>query len=175
MPVEYLNDRDVDAALDAELRGLLSTCFQNPWDDRFRKQRYYHEMPQHRWLIRDGDRLVAHTAAHDKVIGSEAGDLAIGGIAEVCVHPDYRGRGFVREMLAASHAWLIADGRAFSVLFGDERVYRSSGYVPATNPIRHLIPETGTWVTEPIPYALVRPLTSQPWPAGEIDLRGPTF
>ena len=43
--------------------------------------------------------MVAHLAIHDKVIGTTAGDLRVGGIAEVCVAAAQRGQGLVRRLM----------------------------------------------------------------------------
>jgi len=58
---------------------------------------------------------------------------------------------------------------------GIAQVYGSSGYRTVDNPIRHLVPKTDDWMTEPLTYFLVKPLASIPWPDGMIDLRGPKF
>jgi predicted N-acetyltransferase YhbS len=173
--IDYIADSKVDAALDAQLRALLSACFTGPHNERFKTQRYYNEMPQHRWLIREPGRVIAHVALHDKIIGTAAGDQRIGGVAEVAVHPDFRGRGLVQQLLAKSHDWLAAQGVPFGFLFGDWAVYKSSGYVPVKNLIRRFVPERSEWVTEPISGAMVKVIGKTPWPDGEIDLRGPTF
>src|SRR6266436_3571502 len=103
--IDYVPDSQVDAALDEQLRALLSACFTGPRNERFKAQRYCHEMPQHRWLIREPGRVIAHVALHDKIIGSMEGDRSIGGVAEVAVHPDFRGQGLVRRLLAEGHEW----------------------------------------------------------------------
>jgi len=176
MRIEYIEDHKVSAALDAELRALLSSCFTGESNEVFCHQRFFHEMPSHRWLGRDGeDQLVAHLAIHDKVIGTTAGDLHVGGIAEVCVAVAQRGRGLVRRLLAEGQDWMIGQGMSFGTLFGNARVYGSSGYRAVDNPIRYLIPKTDSWLTEPLTNFLVKPLASIPWPDGMIDLRGPKF
>jgi len=176
MHFEYLEDRNVDAALDAELRNLLSTCFTGKINEVFHHQRFFSEMPAHRWLARDSEgKLVAHLALHDKTIGTTAGDLRVGGIAEVCVAPSHRGQGLVRRLLTLSDEWMVAQGVPFSTLFGNQGVYSSSGYRQVDNPLRHLIPSTGVWREEPLAGFLIKPLGSVAWPSGLIDLRGPKF
>jgi predicted N-acetyltransferase YhbS len=174
-PIDYVPDSQVDAALDEQLRALLSACFTGPHNERFKTQRFYHEMPQHRWLIREPGRVIAHVAFHDKVVGTTAGDQRIGGVAEMAVHPDFRGQGLVRRLLAEGHEWLAARGVPFGFLFGDWAVYKSSGYVPVENLIRRFVPERNKWVTQSISSAMVKVIGKTPWPDGEIDLRGPTF
>lgn len=169
--VNYLPDCLVDDALDAELRRLLVTCFTKPQDIVFKTQRYFCEPYSHRWVIRDErGALVAHMGLHTKQVETGKGVLPVGGIAEVCVHPDYRGRGYVKMMLGRVHAWLSQHGFAFAVLFGDPRVYGSSGYVQVCAQM-HGGGETG-W--KPI-RIMVRELSGTPWPQGGVRLPGPTF
>lgn len=122
----YVYDPTVDDALDEALRRLLSCCFSVPV---LRRQRFNYELPAHRWILfeTDGDPF-AHVAVHDKHIGTPDGDVRVGGVAEVCVHPSRRGQGHVRTLLESAHAWMRQQGMAFSILFGRPEVYGGSGY-----------------------------------------------
>jgi predicted acetyltransferase len=131
-----------------------------------------------------GGDLIAHAAAHDKVIvarpeGEEEEELRVAGIAEVMVHPAARGMGHVKELLGVAHPALERMGFAFAVLFGRPAVYRSSGYLVAENPIRYYDDESEGWKTErfrePERSFMYRPLRRADWPAGIIDIRGPRF
>ena len=174
--IEFIEDAAVDAGLDRQLRTLLALCFTRPCDVVFRDRRYFHEPPRWRWFVRDAaGELIAHVAVHDKRIGTGAGELRIAGIAEVCVHPQHRGHGLVRDLLVTVHAWLIAQDIPVAMLFGDKKHYTSSGYRNVSNPIRHLKPETGVWIVEPSDWVMVKPLRDFTWPSGIVDLRGPTF
>jgi len=176
MHLEYIEDRNVDAALDADLRKLLSTCFTGKINEVFLHQRFFSEMPAHRWLARDSDgQLVAHLALHDKIFGTTAGDLRVGGIAEVCVIPSHRGQGLVRGLLALSDEWMIKEGVPFGTLLGNHGVYGSSGYRKADNLLRYFVPSTGEWREESLSGFLIKPFGTIPWPSGLIDLRGPKF
>jgi GNAT superfamily N-acetyltransferase len=176
MQLEYIEDRNVDAALDAELRGLLSTCFTGKTNEIFQHQRFFSVMPQHRWLARSSEgQLVAHLALHDKIIGTTVGDLRVGGIAEVCVTPSHRGQGLVRQLLALSDDWMTRQGVPFGILLGKQEVYGSSGYRQADNLVRYLVPSTGEWLEQSFSYFLIKPFGAIPWPTGLIDLRGPKF
>ncbi len=173
--VSYLPDATVDAALDAEIRTLLTTCFKKPQDTVFETQRYFREPYPHRWIIRDTDgRMVAHIGVHEKGVHADGTVLLIAGIAEVCVHPDCRGRGYVRCMLDTVHARMGDAGRLFAVLFGNPDIYRSSGYRPAGNLVLDAeAPGGGT--RRATAAALVRPLATRPWPTDEVYLPGPSF
>ena len=174
--IEFIEDSAVDAELDRQLRQLISTCFTKPGDAVFRDRRYFHEPPHWRWFVRGTPtELIAHIAAHDKVIGLSTGDLRIAGIAEVCVHPQHRGQGLVRELLAVAHTWLTAQEIPLAVLLGDKKHYSSSGYRNISNPVRHWKPDPGVWLTETSDWVMVKPLRNFDWPTGLVDLRGPTF
>ena len=174
--IEFIEDSAVDAELDRQLRQLLSSCFTKPGDSIFRDRRYYHEPPRWRWFVRGSPtELIAHIAAHDKTIGLPTGHLRIAGVAEVCVHPRHRGQGLIREILATAHAWLTAHGVPAAVLFGDKKHYASSGYTNIFNSIRHHDPTTGVWAEKSFDCIMVKSLQPMDWPAGPVDLRGPTF
>jgi predicted N-acetyltransferase YhbS len=106
---------------------------------------------------------------HERHIETGGIVYRVGGMAEVCVHPDYRGRGYVRTMLRRIHAWLPGEGFVFSVLFGDAAIYASSGYVQVAN---LSYGGAGEWKQA---MAMVRELAHIPWPAGEVHLPGKKF
>lgn len=174
LTVVNLPDSEVDEALDAELRNLLSVCFvRTPC---FRERRYCHEVPLHRWMIRDtAEGLVAQVALHAKEVyhGREA--IRCGGVAEVCVHPDYRGRGYVRKLLGEVHAWLRERGVPFAVLYGATDIYASSGYASVANLFRDIANEDGTVRRHAMDWAMVAALGDRAWPDGEVFLPGPSI
>jgi len=175
MDVEYLADSSVDASEDAQIRGLLTTCFTKPEDAVFKDQRYFIEPYPHRWVIRDTQGyIIAHIGVHEKTVEADGRHFRIGGIAEVCVHPEYRGRGFVKKMLSCVHDWLIRNKFDFALLFGDPCIYGSSGYVQVDNLAHDDATATGERCSSQSP-AMVRPLTETPWPGGEAYLPGPKF
>ncbi len=169
--IEYLSDNSVDDALDQKIRGLLTTCFTKPQDVVFKDRRYFQEPYPHRWVIRDGQGvIVAHIGVHEKEVEAEGTTFRIGGICEVCVHPDYRGRGYVRIMLNSIHEWLCRHGFVFAVLFGNPLVYGSSGYVQRTN--LFLGGGEQEWKQA---KGMIRELSGMPWPGEDVHLPGPGF
>jgi len=169
--IEYLADDTVDDALDQELRGLLASCFTKPQDVVFRDRRYFREPYPHRWVMRDKRGLiVSHVGVHEKQIESGGHTYRIGGIAEVCVHPAHRGNGYVRMMLKCIHEWLTGRGIVFAVLFGDARVYGSSGYVQVANLFRGGGDEGWTKT-----IAMIRELSGTSLPHEDMHLPGPEF
>lgn len=169
----YRADSTLTAAEDRQLRRLLFACF--PHEPIFLARRFVTKCPAHRWLIHGASgEIIAHAAIHDKIIGTENGDIAVGGIAEVCVASKYRGRRLAKRLLDTMHAWLKARGIPFVILFGQPRVYASSGYALITNELRAQNSLARHWN----PFCgkpLVKCLTGAEWPTGVIDLKGPTF
>jgi len=158
---------------DHDLRHLLLTGF--PYETALLTRRYIHQPPAHRWLVRTpSGELIAHVAAHDKLISIAGQDIRIGGIAEVCVAHHFRGRHLVGKTLNEAHAWMRRESIPFAMLFGHPRVYTSSGYSVIDNPIvaeSSLVYQWNPFKGKP----MIHPITTQPWPPGPVDLHGPTF
>lgn len=171
-----LIEPDVSEEEDVALRELLSTCFTKAQDAVFRAQRFWQERPARHYLVREaGGRLIAHANYHDKRLGTERGEVQIGGVGDVCVHPEARGQGLVRVMLAELHRDLQEQGIPFGMLFGNHNVYRSSGYVPISNLLHYRERGSDQWTTRASPEAMIKVLGTETLPEGTLDLRGPLF
>ena len=172
--IQLVPDSDVSAALDRQIRELLAICF--PHESVFAAQRFLYEKPKYRWCVFSNEtQLVAHTALHIKTIKTESGKYGIGGIAEVCVHPEFRRRGLVHTMMDRIDELLISDKIPFSMLFGKGKIYHSSGYFEVKNKIRRYDPKTDEWIVEVNNDAKYKELSDLKWPEGLIDLQGPMF
>jgi GNAT superfamily N-acetyltransferase len=166
-----------DAAMtedeDRRLRRLLVSCFAyNPY---FRFRRFHLERPGHHWVARNAaGQFVAHAAVHEKVLGTGSGEIRVGGVADVCVAADHRGLGILKTMLGTIHDWMAAREMPFSMLFGQPRIYASSGYVVIGNELHASNSIARRWFpTKGKP--MIKSLAGILWPNCSIDLRGPTF
>lgn len=127
-------------------------------------------------MIRDeGGMLAAHVAVHDKKVYHCDEVIPFGGVAEVCVRPEFRGRGYVKALLAEAHTWLRGRNVPFAVLYGATGIYSSSGYENVTNLFRDVANADGKVVRQPTDWAMVAPLSARGWPMGDVYLPGPTF
>ena len=171
--IKYIQDSNVDEKLNKKIIELLSICFTK--EPVLQHRRYCKEMPQHRWYIEDEKKLIAHLALHEKKITTEKGAFPIGGVAEVCVHPDHRGNGYVKQMLLEAHQWLKENKYPFALLFGEREIYSSSGYSAVKNEIRYFDDKVEEWVQEINPHAMKNVLGNISWPQGLININGPTF
>lgn len=171
MNLQYLKDADVSVELDKKIRALLSTCFIKGQDaEIFSRQRYYNEMPEHRYMFWNKGDLIAHIAVHDQEVLIDEIPYPICGIAEVCVHPNYRKQGMVKILLGKIHLARMEYGDAYSILFGDEEVYSSSGYLCVDN-LKTLNPSKEWSVTG---HTMVHALNKK-WPDCEVKLVGIPF
>lgn len=171
--VKYIKDQKVSRELDQKLRDSLYKCF--PRREIFKHQRYYKEMPQHRWYLEDKNKIIAHVAVHEKEILNKQKLIKIGGVAEVFVLPDYRKMGLAKLLLEKAHQWMENNKIPFSMLFGKPKIYRSSGYFVIENEIRYFDYQEKKWHCEKIPDAMAKLITGKKWPDGKIDIQGPTF
>ena len=126
--------------------------------------------------VEDG-RVVAHAAIFPRVIGTERGDILIGGLARVCTDAAMRGRGLGQAVVR--EAFRLVDAgefefslfqttpsvRPFYVKLGcvpvENRIINRSAEDPAANPFWHEV--------------VMRYPAGEGWPAGTIDLRGPGY
>ena len=176
IPIVHFYDFQITPAQDESLRDLFKICFKRELA-YLEHQRFFRELPPHRWIIfGDDEEIVAHIAVYEKILGTDSGFLPVIGIAEVCVAPAHRGRGYVRALLSEIHDWARAQGFSWSMLFGARGIYASSGYAPVDNPLRSIDYQSGEWQTETSTWAQVCALSETAiWPSGTIDLRGPHF
>jgi predicted acetyltransferase len=171
--IKHIQDTNVDAELDKKIIQLLSMCFVK--EPVLQQQRFVKEMPQHRWYIEDENKMIAHVALHEKNMSTKNAEFPFGGIAEVAVHQDFRGRGYIKKILIQIHNWLKTNKYPFVILFGETEIYASSGYSPVQNEIKYFKNETNKWTIEINRHALKSVLGSNPWPEGMIDIKGPMF
>jgi len=171
--VKYIKDQKVTRELDLKLRDSLFKCF--PRREIFKHQRYYKEMPQHRWYLEDKNKIIAHVAVHEKKILNDQKLIKIGGVAEVFVLPEYRKMGLAKGLLEKAHQWMESNKIPFSMLFGKPKIYKSSGYFVIENEIRYFDFHEKKWYSEQIPDAMAKLITGKKWPEGKIDIQGPTF
>jgi aminoglycoside 2'-N-acetyltransferase I len=134
------------------------------------------------WFLyrRDGQLAGSCRLLHRR---AKAGDdeLVLGGIGNVCSHPDARGIGAAKACMLAAAEYMLQSGKVdFGMLFCRERVvgfYRKVGWREIENDIvsasRPRVPQTAS------PrggggYVMIHPgrKSLEQWPAGAIDLNG---
>lgn len=172
--VEHMPDSSVTAQDDQRLRDLLCLCYTGPQDHVFKQRRYFDQPPQERWIIRDGDRIIAHNALHVKKVHAGGQTWKVAGVAEMAVHPDYRGKGLALAVLRAGDQWAKAQGLDAVLVPGGSTMYEKNGYVSLRRPLiitphNSSIEKTETWDLRVLLFK------DKSWPEGPVDLKGPLF
>jgi GNAT superfamily N-acetyltransferase len=125
-------------------------------------------------VLLDGQRLVAHASIFPRVIGTDEGEMLIGGLARVCTDPAMRGHGLGEQVVREAFK-LVDAGQFDAALFQTKqsvrpfyeklgctlvqnRIVNSLGDDPAANPF---------W-----DEVVMRYPSSASWPPGTIDLCG---
>jgi GNAT superfamily N-acetyltransferase len=128
-------------------------------------------------VVLENDRVVAHAAMLPRTIGTEVGDLRIGGLSRVCSDPNLRGHGLGELVVRAAFCLVDESEFDFALFQTNERVrsfYEKLGAVIIENPIVNSLAEDPT--ARPFwDEFVMRYPSDRRWPSGTIDLRGPGY
>jgi predicted N-acetyltransferase YhbS len=127
------------------------------------------------FLIREGGRVVAHSSAYPRTIGTSKGDITVLALARVCTDPAVRGRKLGDAVVRKTFE-LVNHGPFPFALFQtstDVRpFYERLGAVAIDNTFVNSLAADPTinpfWAEVPMRYPAIGD-----WPGGQIDLRGP--
>lgn len=167
MTPSRIADQSVDQALDLEIRQLLQACF--PKEAKFKTQRHYNQPPAMRWLLRNEDKPIGHIAAHQKSFRSGSATYRFCGISEVCILPDYRGKGQLAPLLQALEDYYIGQSYDFLILLGAAKVYEQFGYQIARNVY---FPSQSSAPSE---FAMYKVIGDSSWLETSVEIDGPYF
>ena len=124
------------------------------------------------FVIRDQNRVLAHALIFNREIFTAQGPMNVGALAAVCVHPDFRGRGWGESVVRAAFDFLPELGAEVSLFqTGVPSFYEKLGGRLVLNRFfngDH--PDNPFWDVCEMIYP-----ASFPWPDGDIDLNGPGY
>ncbi len=115
------------------------------------------------------DEVRAHTLLFRREIFTSRGPLLVGALAAVCVHPDYRGRGWGAAVVRAAFGFLPEMGVEVALFqTGVPKFYEKLGSHMVNNRFFN-----GTDSGNPFwdSYVMIYPASCH-WPDGPIDLNG---
>lgn len=172
---DLIDELELTKQDEASLRRLLAVSFPG-YPDRV----YYKQIPHQRILAWDAETLAGHVAIDRRVMALAGQPIRTLGLIDVCVAPGYRSRGIASALLAEAERLGRSWRCQYAVLFADDpRVYDANGYRYADNPciwLRIHEHQTLGIAQEALPDALmVKPLGTEPWQPGELDLLGYLF
>ncbi len=126
------------------------------------------------FVIGEGENpVLAHALIFRREIFTQSGPLLVGALATVCVHPDYRGRGWGADVVRAAFDYLPELGVEVSLFqSGVQAFYEKLGGRRVANSFFDGTRADGL-KANPFwdPCEMIYP-ASFAWPDGEIDLNG---
>lgn len=175
--LQMLAEHEIPDSLSEEIAGLLGVCFPNTFEGRS----YYKQLPHFRLLFRIGGKLVAQLGIDSRMINVDARILRIFGVIDLCVHPDHRRAGIASQLLSKAEEIARVHHRDHVVLMADRHdLYLRCGFLrvePA--PTKWLAIDDRKTVDvfqrDLADCFMIKPLSGQSWPGGEIDLLGYLF
>ncbi len=83
---------------------------------------------EHNYVVTDGDTLCAAVGAYDHSLRVVGQDIPCRGIGNVAVHPDHRGRSYMKLAMEMAVEDMVRDGVALSALGGRRQRYQYFSY-----------------------------------------------
>jgi predicted N-acetyltransferase YhbS len=126
------------------------------------------------FVVREGDRVVAHASFDPRAISTENGEINVLALARVCTDPAARGRRLGQSVVQAAFELVDQGAFPFSLFQTTDQVrpfYERLGASPIHNRFVNSLahPTANPW-WNPV---ILRYPSGPGWPEGEIDLRGP--
>jgi hypothetical protein len=179
MEVRELSESELTAEMDRQILELQQLAF--PQTVEFKTQRWWHTpaRPEDRWfLVFEGPRLIGSVRVVHRTIATSGGPRLIGGVANVCSHPEARGSGAAKAAMRATAAY-IGRSADFGLLGCGTKVhgfYAGLGWADMTDTVSmiHADGHHGPVAANPEHYNMIYPgrCGLDQWPAGPIDLNG---
>lgn len=136
--------------------------------------------PHLRVLAWETQDLVGHCGGAIRQIAIGDGSFMVMGVADLCVLPDFQGRGLARLLLHRLETVATERGLDFLVaMSGESSFFAATGFSG--------VPVRAVWLSYLNGRSLglcrrrlddsvfVKPLAGRAWPSGELDLLGPMF
>ncbi len=176
--VEIVDEREMNAELDARIREVLRACFPD-WKDIFQERRTWHSTPPiFSVLAWDDDKIIGHIAVVVRTITTTWNfRYNVASVQGVCVLPDKRQAGLARRMLQLAVDEAKRRGFVFAILYCKEPLvsfYASQGWKLADDSIV-------MWNQRDLPISMrsncpmYRELAGIPLPDGPLDVHSPSW
>lgn len=129
------------------------------------------------FVIREGDRVIAHAGLLPRTICTQEGDITVAGLSRVCSDPEFRGKGLGELVVREVFSLIDAGVFRFSLFQTSHKVrpfYEKLGATLVANRIVNSLSDDGL-VCPFWDDVVLRYPRDRYWPEGEIDLRGPGY
>ena len=180
LTLRVIQEADISRDLDAAIRSCLVECFP---DDKaaFAQQRWWHTRPAWTVIADAPNGVVAgHLAMIERrvIVGPGVKPVDVAGVQSFAVRPAWQATGLSRRIMATAIDKATRRSLDCGLLFCTprlERLYTRMGWrkIDAAATMRD---QQGR--PAPIPgknITMVRPLTAETFPPGDVDLAGPDW
>jgi predicted N-acetyltransferase YhbS len=143
--------------------------------NQWRAYRGPEEQHPRSFVVREGDRVIAHASFDPRTISTRNGELTVLALARVCSDPAVRGRKLGQAVVQAAFEPVDQGAFPFSLFQTTDEVmpfYERLGAVRIHNRFKNSLaedPSADPW-WNPV---IMRYPNDLGWPDGEIDLLGP--
>lgn len=127
MRVEFLPEIEIDKSTSDAIVGLLAQCFPGEGHEG---RDYFKQLPHHRFLAYQDERLVGHLGVDLRVMNLNGQAVKVFGAIDVCVAPDRQGSGIGTELLQRFET-IARDSNRVDFLFllaKNPAIYEKLGY-----------------------------------------------
>ena len=174
--IERIEEMRLEAEDDDEIAALIETCFT---ESDFGGRSFFQNRPHVRLIRRERGRIVGHLGLSFRAIRLGDALVNVGGIGDVAVHPDARGRKFGTALVEATIEAAQESTASFLLLFGTRSLYAAAGFEKAGNDVTVTQMQGArtrgieTWAAKAL---MVLPLRDAAWdPGAPVDLMGFPF
>lgn len=136
MQTSRIEEFKITSKQQSDIRSLLQICFASYPSDRS----YFNQLPAFRFLVYHKKKLIAHLAVVHRVIKFGDKVATIFGVADLCVHPDFRDQDIASELLEKLENLSKKHTIDLIILISKEnKLYKKSGFKKYNNKLRWLM------------------------------------
>lgn len=175
MQIQSIHESQIKPELDRAIKDTLCICFQRDQSIFSRTRAWNGNQPLWTFYMQENDQIIGHLSFSDQHIRAGDQSFHVAGIQNVCVRPEYRGRGFSGQLCQAALQKARELQYDFGMLFTSQplvKLYAAAGWQPVTASNLLQFDETGREV--PIPenqIPMYYPLVRREFPCGVIHLQ----
>lgn len=175
MEIEQIAEYELGQKERKEIRCLLEEAFSTYPEEGA----YWQQLPSFRLLVRRGSDLLGHMGVEYRRVRVGEEHFRIFGIADLCVHPDFRSSGVGGRLIDHLQELASEYQAQFMLTFASRSdFYVKNGFEEVHTPCRWLMIHQGVTMgvmQRKLSGVMVKPLDGAPWPKGELDLLGHIF
>jgi GNAT superfamily N-acetyltransferase len=166
--------------LSSDVHNLTNRLLVSSFPDYPVDRSYYKLLPQFRYLVWEGENLIAQMGIEHRVITNTGIPARIFGLIDLCVDSSYRSQKIATTLLQQIEELGRTSKIDFLVLFADDsRLYAENGYQRVANICRWLKVDEhqtiGVGEKSLSDCMMVKQVGEQTWQDGLVDLLGYLF